>query len=238
MNVLTWKVAGVLMAVMLAIGGTGFALADGEKPKVPEKPAVKKPDGEKPKVADGDKPKPGEGDKPKPDGEKGDTKRIVGTVTEVNETAKAINVSRKADTGVEKTIIAFTADTKAFVDGKAVKLADLPKNALAEVLFKLNPDPKGLPTATEIRVAGKDRRLLLDKIDGKQLFYQTEGASRAFKLADGVTVTIAGQESKLTDLKHGDPISATMSTDGETVLKITVKKRSGGDKVPEKGKDK
>lgn len=229
MNTVAWKLAGVLVAMALAVGGTGFAVADGGKQKAAEKgkPAVKKPDGDKPKV--------GEGDKPKKDGEKGDTKRIVGTITEVNDTAKAINVSRKADTGEEKTIIAFTAGTKVFVNGKEAKLSDLPRNSLAEVAFKLNPDPKGLPTATEIRVAGKDRRLLLDKIDGKQLFYQTEGASRSFALADGVAVVIVGKESKLSDLKHGDAITATMSTDDATVLKIVVKKRTdGGDKQKDK----
>ena len=49
-------------------------------------------------------------------------------------------------------------------------------------------------------------------------------------------MTIAGQEAKLSDLKHGDPITATMSTDGETVLKIVVRKRPAGDR--EKAKDK
>ena len=239
MNPFTLKLLGVVTAVAVAVGGIGFAAGDGKDVPKPKAEAKAKPkavvrDGEKPKPKDGDKPKPGEDDKPKkPDG---DGKRIVGTIAEVNETAKAINVVRKGDGGETKTLVGITAETKVFVNGKEAKLSAIPKNALAEVTFKPAADPNALPTATEIRIAGKDRRLLLDKIDGKDLFFKTEGASRSLPLADGVTVVIAGAEAKLTDLKSGDAVTATLTADDAAVLKIVVKKRAGGDNEKEKDK--
>jgi hypothetical protein len=192
---------------------------EGDKPRDPAKPN----EGDKPKV--GDKPK--EGDKPKDpakpqDADKPGTKRVIGVLGEANETARAITLVVKADTGDQRTIYKLDAASKVFVDGKEVKLGALPANARIEVAYTNSKEGEAI--ASEIRTLGKERRLRVSKIEGDMLYYQTEGADRSFPLAKVVEVQIGKALGKLADVKMGDGVTVTFSADEMTIVRIWIKR--------------
>jgi hypothetical protein len=156
-------------------------------------------------------------------------KKTGGTVTDVNEDAKAITLTTKGDGQAKKTIVQLADKGKVFVDGKEAKLKDVPKNARAEVQYT-SATKEGDLIATEIRIVGKERRFLVDKIEGNKLFYKEEGSLMSQPIADGVEVLIGKDAGKLTDVKSGDMIYATFKADESGIIKIHVPKKNEKEK--------
>jgi len=232
MAIAKWK---RLSAFALTLGLIVSVFNTSDVQAADEKPAVKG-EIEQPK-------KPGEGDKPKKPGEgKPDQRKIVGTISDADDTAKAITITTKGDNGEQKTIVSITAETKITVDGKPGKLSTLPKNARAEVQYAPAAKPGDPIVATSLTIGGVERRRYLSRVDGKKLFFKTEGAEGELELAPDVKVFFKKDEIKITELKSGDAIITTLSTDESTVLRIVLTKRAGaapgeGDK-PKENKEK
>ncbi len=236
--ILKWKLVSACALTLSLTAGAFHTLniqaADEKQAQKGEKEQPKKPGegdkGDKPKIGDGDKPKKlGEGDKPKKPGEgRPDQRKIVGNISDADETAKAITITTKGDAGEQKTIVSITAETKITVDGKPGKLSTLPNNARVEVHYAPATKQGDPIVATSLTIGGVERRRYLSRVDGKKLFFKTEGGEGELELAPDVKVFLKQEEIKIADLKPGDAITTTMSTDDTTVLRIVLTKRAGG----------
>jgi RNA polymerase sigma factor (sigma-70 family) len=173
------------------------------------------------------------GTKPAPDGEKpAGTKpaKFGGKVAAVDAAARTITLGPKGEGGKEM-VVKITADAKITVDGKDAKIADIPKGVTAT--FNLASAKDGqLREVNEVTVAGPTFFGTVKQIDATSITVGTEKSDRVFKLATVGKVMIGEKEGKVADLKVGDRVSVTLSSDeSAAVLIVGGVKKSAGDKI-------
>jgi RNA polymerase sigma factor (sigma-70 family) len=179
------------------------------------------------------------------EGEKGEkpekpvTKRsqLAGKVAAVDATARTITVTGKGD---QELIAKLTADAKVIVDGKGAKLADVPKGAVASLTVVSGKEAQ-TREVSEVVVMGPTTGGAIKQVDATSITLGNEKiGDRVFKLLPGTKVTISGKDAKPADLKAGDKVTITLTTDESGALLIAggEKTKPGGDKPkPEKEED-
>lgn len=243
--------AAVAVAVALTGGGFGLYTASADEKKPGEKPAAvkpgdkpAKPEGEKPAKPTGDtpeKPKPAKPDnpnKPKPEKPADPNKpkpqkpagavgpKVGGVVASVDAAARTVTLTTKTEKGVTDKVVHLAADAKVVVDGKAGELSAVPKGAFASFIASAAKDA-GPIEATEVRVTGPSVGGVITKVNESSVtieYPSKEGkTTRELTLAPGGKVLISKtMDSKLTDLKVGDKVSAVLSTDQTGALTVSI----------------
>lgn len=245
MTLAKWKfLSAVAVAVAVTGGGIGLfaAHADDKKPVVQEvkKPAVK-PDGEKPKPATADDPTKPKPEKVKPDGEKPKVQAIKlgGEITGIDAAAGKIFVTAKSEKGAVEKLVKVADDVKVFVDGKESKLAAVKKGAFAQFSGATATKDGQPPVAPEVRVTGRTVTGLVTASDDASVTIEigSKESKEALQLNVGKSSRIQygkNPNAKPTDLKAGDKVTATLTTDGTSALTI----QGGAKDSPEKPKPK
>jgi len=176
-----------------------------------------------------------DGDKPgveKPAAKPG---RFAGKIAAVDVAARTVSLAAKGDGG-RAIVVKLTPDARITVDGKEAKLADLPKGAIANLHLSSAKDGQ-LREANEATVAGPTFNGTVKQIDGSSITIGNEKTDRVFKLATIGRVVIGAKDGKTGDLKVGDCVSVTLSTDGSSaVLIVAGAKKPGGEK-PKPGQE-
>jgi hypothetical protein len=122
------------------------------------------------------------------------------------------------------------------VDGKEAKLADVPKGAMAQ--FKIASAKDGQPReASEVLIAGPTFGGAVKQIDKSEITIGNEKADRVLKLVPTTKVVIGGKDAKLADLKVGDRVNVTLSSDETAAVLITGGVKRDGEKEPEDDDD-
>ncbi len=176
--------------------------------------------------------KPGDGEKPGVKPEK--NLKFGGKIASVDATARTVNLVGKGEGGKE-IVVKLTAEAKITVDGKAVKIGDLPKGTFAT--FTLVAAKDGQPReASEVAVSGQTFFGVIKQLDGTSVTIGGEKTDRVIKLAQGGKVMIGEKEGKLADLKAGDKVQVTLASDesGATLIQGGIKKPTGDKPKPEK----
>jgi hypothetical protein len=174
------------------------------------------------------------GEKP----EKPGTRRGVlsGRVTVVDATARMISVSGKGDL---EWVARLTADAKVIVDGKEAKFADIPKGALATLTVAAREDQPY--EASAVTVTGPALGGTIKQAGAAEITLGNEKlGARTLKVLPVTKVTISGKDAKAADLKVGDKVTVTLTTDESGALAITVageKVKPGGDKPKREKED-
>ena len=244
-----------VVALSVALAGGGFGLyaiqADdkkpaqqGEKPKPPAKPGEKPNPNEKDgnnnqngkNEQNGNNNQNGEGNKPKPDGEKPGVKnpKFGGKIASVDATARTVSLVTKGEASKE-VVVKLTADAKITVDGKDAKIGDLAKGAFAT--FTLVAAKDGLPReANAVTVTGATFTGVIKQVDATSVTIGGEKNDRVVKVATGGRVLIGEKEGTLADLKAGDKVTVTLTSDesGAVQIQSGVKKPTGDKPKPEK----
>ena len=238
MTLAKWKFLSALTVVAALGGGVGLYAVQADDKKTPpaqdvKKPVVKpdpvKPNGEKPKPGTADdptKPKP-EAQKPKPGGEKPKVQAIKlgGEITGVDAAAKTVTVTGKSDKGPIEKVIKLTDDAKVFVDNKESTLAAVKKGAFAGFAGATATKDGQPPVATELRVTGRIVNGLVTASDDASVTIEigSKESKEALQLNVGKNSRIQygkNPNAKPTDLKAGDKVTATLTTDGTSALTI------------------
>jgi ribosomal 50S subunit-recycling heat shock protein len=231
MTLLNLKYLGVVaMSVTLAAGGFGVVAirADDKKPrpnpgevkkpvasepvKKPQKPDAQKPDKPKP---DGEKP-----DKPKPEGQKKPVARPAGRIASVDAKANTITVVVKGDAGLTEKVVQLAPTTKVFIDGKEAKLEAVPKGAFA-ALVTAGTREGVPPEVAELRVTGRSATGVIDQIDAGSITLAGEKNPVTAAITADTKVTVNGKDARPADLKAGDKVQVTLTTDEKAALAIT-----------------
>lgn len=174
--------------------------------------------------------KPAEGEKPaKPAGKFG------GKVSAVDAAAKTISIAGKGEAG--DIVVKLTADAKITVDGKDAKLGDVVKGGFATFTLSSAKDGQ-LREASEVAITGMTFGGSIKQIDTTTVTVGNEKADRVLKLLPGGKIVVNGKEAKLADLKVGDRVMATLSSDesGAVLIVVGGKKPEGDKPKPEKVK--
>jgi RNA polymerase sigma factor (sigma-70 family) len=180
-------------------------------------------------VATGAKP---EGEKPAKPVDK--PARFGGKVASVDAATRTIMLAGKGEGGKEIPV-KITADAKITIDGKDAKIGDIQKGVLAT--FNLSSAKDGQPReSNEVIVAGITFGGTIKQIDATSLTVGNEKTDRVMKLAPGGKVMIGEKEGKLADLKVGDRVSVTMTSDESAAVLVQsgVKKPTGDKEKPDK----
>ncbi len=159
------------------------------------------------------------------------TPTFGGKIASVDATAKTVTVSIGKNDAIEETV-KLTADAKIVVDGKDVKIADLPKGMLAT--FTLVATKEGQPReATAVVVAGPTIDGAIKQVDATSItLTNVKAGDRTIKLLATTKVTINGKDAKVADLKAGDNVSVTIAADESGA--VTISTGTKGDKPGEK----
>jgi predicted RNA-binding protein with TRAM domain len=176
-------------------------------------------------AGDGDRPVEKPGAKPRLFG---------GKIMAVDAAAGTITLAPKGEGGKEM-VVRVTADAKITVDGKEVKLADVPKGVA--VTFALASAKDGqLREVNEVTVAGPTFNGVVKQIDSATVTIGNEKNDRVLKLAAAGKVMIGEKGGKLADLKVGDRVSVTMTSDesAAALIVVGVKKPAGDRPKPDK----
>jgi ribosomal 50S subunit-recycling heat shock protein len=170
------------------------------------------------------------------DGEKPGVKnpKFGGKIASVDAATRTVTLAAKGEGGKE-IVVKLTADAKIVVDGKEVKIDAIPKGALATVNLVSAKD--GQPReANELTVAGLTFTGVIKQIDATTVTIGNEKTDRVVKLAAGGKVMIGEKEGKLADLKVGDKVQVTLTSDDSaaTLIQSGGKKPAGDKPKPEK----
>ena len=222
--------AAVAVAVALTGGGFGLYAATADEKKPGDKPAVEKPKPEKPGGEKPAKPAPDDPEKPrteKPAAPEGARKpvKVAGPIVAVDAAGRTVTMARKRDNGTFEEFLPVAADAKVFVDNKPAELKDVPKGAVASVVF--GPGKDGVPpVVAELRVTGEAVTGILVEVSpdhvGLSGGKESKAPPRKIRLAPGGKVHVGkATDAKLTDLKPGDKVTAVMTTDGTAALTIS-----------------
>lgn len=179
----------------------------------------------------GDVEKPG-----KPGAEK--NPKFSGKVASVDAATRTVMFTAKkpGGEGADKLIpVKLTADAKIVVDGKEVKIGDIPKGANATLTLIAAKDGQ-TREANELVVAGITFFGVIKQLDQSSVTIGGEKSDRVVKLAAGGKVMIGEKEGKLADLKVGDKVSVTLTSDESAAVMIQggIKKPTGDKPKPEK----
>ena len=167
--------------------------------------------------------KPGDGEKPGVKPEK--APKFGGKITAVDATAKTVTISVGKGDAVKETVVKLAADAKITIDGKAAKIADLVKGTTAT--FTIAAAKDGQPReASEVIVSGTNFTGVIKQLDATSITIGGEKNDRVVKLAAGGKVMVGEKEGKLGDLKAGDKVTVTLSSDESAAVLIV----SGGAK--------
>ncbi|MBN9120145.1 MAG: sigma-70 family RNA polymerase sigma factor [Planctomycetes bacterium] len=162
----------------------------------------------------------------KGDGEKPGVKnpKLSGKVAAVDAPARTVTLAAKGEGG-KVIVVRLTADAKIVADGKTAKIGDIPIGVVAT--FSLVAAKDGQPReANEVVVAGPTFGGTVKQIDTTTVTVGTEKNDRVLKLAAGGKVLIGEKEGKLADLKVGDKVIVTLTSDESAATQI----QSGGKK--------
>jgi hypothetical protein len=219
----------------------GEKLAKPADPASPDKPAVEKP--VKPATDTHDKPKPEKPvdptrpkpEKPKPEGAPGI--KLGGAVGAVDAAARTVTLSVKGDKGPAERVVKLTADARVVIDGKPGELAAVPKGSLAS--FPAAALTDGTAEASEVRVTGPSVTGIVTAVNESSVtieYGSKDGkTTREIKLAPGGKVLLSKTgDSKLTDLKVGDKLTAVLTTDQSGALTVGVSRDTGDKPKPKK----
>ncbi len=167
----------------------------------------------------------GDGDKPKPE----KNPKFGGKISAVDAAAKSITISVGKGDAVKEIVVKLTADAKIIVDGKEVKIGDVPKGAFATFTGAAAKD--GQPReASEVVVTGPAVNAALKQVDATSITLANEKTGdRTIKLLPTTKVTINGKDAKASDLKAGDKVVVTLSAD-ETAAVLIAHGEKTGDK--------
>ena len=134
-------------------------------------------------------------------------------------TAKTITVLTGKGDSVKETVLKLTADAKITVDGKDAKIGDLAKGAFAT--FALVATKDGQPReANAVTVTGATFTGVIKQVDATSVTIGGEKNDRVVKLATGGKVLIGEKEGKLADLKAGDKVTVTLTSDESAAVLI------------------
>ena len=137
----------------------------------------------------------------------------------------------QADSKLTETVLKLTDDVEVMVDGKAAKLSDVPKGSSASFYLtgapgSVNGRPVQDPTGRQafwVDVTGGSCRGVIKQIDASTITIteaRAEKKDRVLKLSPGTFVVLNDKKAKLTDLKVGDRVNASISVDQSTALSI------------------
>ncbi|HVL12279.1 MAG TPA: sigma-70 family RNA polymerase sigma factor [Gemmata sp.] len=156
-------------------------------------------------------------------------RQFAGKVAEVDATARTITLAARGEEG-KPMVVKVTADAKISVDGKAAKLADVAKGATVTLGLSSAKDGQ-MREVNEVAVAGPTFAGSVKRIDATTITIGNERTDRVLKLAEGGTVMIGEKAGKLSDLKVGDRVTVTMTSDESAAVKIAAgAKRPTGDR--------
>ncbi|MBA4187152.1 MAG: hypothetical protein C0467_03955 [Planctomycetaceae bacterium] len=244
--------SAIAVSVSLVGGGFGLLAIQAEDTKSKPVPAnvkkeqpvpgdpVKKPqaaDPVKKPNGDGQQNQSNDGQKNQKDGEKPSkpTPKVAGRVAAVDAKENTITVAMKGEGGVNEKVVKLASGAKVFVDGKEAKLADVPKGSIAA--FVLTGTKDGAPAEiTEVRVTGTTVVGVIKQVDTASISLESEKNPQNFKLAPGAKVTVNGKEGKASDLKAGEKVAITLSSDGNSALSVTGGIKGDGEKPTKMGK--
>ena len=165
----------------------------------------------------------GDGDKPGVKPEK--VAKFGGKIAAVDATAKTVTISVGKGDAIKEVPVKLTADAKITIDGKEAKIADLVKGMNAA--FTIAAAKDGQPReASEVTVSGTNFTGVIKQLDSTTITIGGEKNDRVVKLAAGGKVMIGEKEGKLADLKAGDKVTVTLSSDESAAVLIV----SGGAK--------
>jgi RNA polymerase sigma factor (sigma-70 family) len=170
-------------------------------------------------------------DREKPDKPAKAAAKFGGKVSSVDPAARTINLAAKGEAGKE-IVVRLTADAKVLIDGKEAKLSDVPKGAMAQ--FTIASAKDGQPReASAVLIAGPTFGGAVKQIDRSEITIGNEKADRVLKLLPTTKVVIGGKDAKVADLKVGDRVNVTLSSDETAAVLITGGVKRDGDKEPE-----
>lgn len=157
-----------------------------------------------------------------------------GKVASIDAAAGTVSLTSKGEGGKE-IVVKLTPDAKITVDGKAVKIGDIPKGAFATFTLSSAKDGQ-VREANAVVVAGPTFGGTVKQIDATSVTIGSEKADRVLKLASGAKVLLGEKEGKLSDLKVGDKVTVTLASDESGAVLITrpVAKPTGDKPKPEK----
>jgi len=156
-------------------------------------------------------------------------RQFAGKVAEVDATARTITLAARGEEG-KPMVVKVTADAKISVDGKDAKLADVAKGATVTLGLSSAKDGQ-MREVNEVAVAGPTFAGSVKRIDATTITIGNERTDRVLKLAEGGTVMIGEKAGKLSDLKVGDRVTVTMTSDESAAVKIAAgAKRPTGDR--------
>jgi hypothetical protein len=174
----------------------------------------------------------------RPDGEKPGVKpvRFGGKVASIDTQTRIVTLAAKGEGGDKQIAVKVTEDAKIVVDGKEVKLTDLPKGVVAS--FVLSSARDGQPReSNQVTVAGPVYSGTIKQVDSTSVTIATRGdkmggagVDRVIKLAPGGKVTIGEKEAKFADLQAGQAVTVTMAADESAAIAISVGKKPKPDK--------
>ncbi|HJZ57135.1 MAG TPA: sigma-70 family RNA polymerase sigma factor [Gemmataceae bacterium] len=168
----------------------------------------------------------------KPDGEKTPGK-FGGKIVGVDPAARTITLMGKGEGGAKEIVVKLTPDAKVLVDGKETKLADVPKGATAA--FIITPAKDGTPLqASEVVIAGPTVVGTVKQLDATTITV-TAKTDRVIQLLPTTKVLIGGKDAKPADIKVGDKVAVTLSTDESAAILIS--DGAKGDKKPDEDDD-
>jgi RNA polymerase sigma factor (sigma-70 family) len=165
------------------------------------------------------------------DGEKPARKpiRFGGKVAKVDATARTITLAPEGGLAVA---VKVTADAKITIDGKDAKLGEVAKGMT--VTFSLFSAKDGqMREVNEVTVAGPTFFGVVKQTDSATVTVGAgeRGNDRVLKLAPAGKVMIGEKEGKLADLKAGDKVSVTMTSDESAAVRIVAgARRPAGDR--------
>ncbi len=152
-----------------------------------------------------------------------------GRIGSIDTEARLVTLAAKGEGGRE-VAVKLTADAKITIDGKPAKIGELTKGMGAS--FTVVSARDGQPReANEVVVAGIVIGGVVKQVDTTSVTVGGEKNDRVLKLVEAGKVMIGGKEAKLADLKAGDRVQVTMTSDESAAVMIVVgAKRVDGDK--------
>jgi RNA polymerase sigma factor (sigma-70 family) len=169
----------------------------------------------------------------KGEGEKPGVKvgKFGGMVSGVDANAQTISIHGKGENN--DIVVKLTASAKITVDGKEAKFGDIGKGMIANFILASGKDQPR--EASEVHVTGPNFGGSVKQLDDKSITISNEKAEKMLKLLPNTKVTISGKDAKLADLKVGDKVGVTLTSDESGVLQIAGGTKPGGEKPkPEK----